>query len=119
MYAYVLSRDGLILCGRNCRHIEVCRHERPQIEIARFARRSISLEHLCRRAFGHGVHERLTVGEDALHLHLNEQLSIQLRRREDLRGTIVGIGDETGRPEEKNDAEDALNEWHGGARAIT
>ena len=62
-------------------------------------------------SFGNGIDEGLAVGEDALHLHVHEQLAVKLRRGFDLRGRLRGDA-MRGDANRKNDADGSdLHDW--------
>jgi hypothetical protein len=78
--AYVLAGRGAIGGLFRSLNAEISLNESGEIEAGRATLGRITLHDDGRRVARHGVNERLAVREDALHLHVLEQLSIKLRR---------------------------------------
>src|SRR6185312_6864708 len=78
--AYVLAGCGSICAFLRALHSEVSLNESGEVEAGRAALVLITLHDDSGCLAWHGVDEGLAIGEDALHLHVLEQLSIELRR---------------------------------------
>ena len=111
MAADILARNGVIAAVRRPLDGEVACHKGGEIKSRLLSLLVIALDDDRRCILRNRIDEGLAVGEDALHLHVLEQLAVKLRRGLSLPGRLRGDA-MRGDANRKNDADDSdLHDW--------
>ena len=111
MAADILARNGVIAAVGRPLDGEVPCHKGGEIKSRLLSLLVIALDDGRRCILRNRIDEGLAVGEDALHLHVLEQLTVKLRRGLSLPGRLRGDA-MRGDANRKNDADDSdLHDW--------